>query len=385
MNNMPYEYLDTPCVLLDLNQLDANISEMTHWASDAGISLRPHTKVHQSAWIAQRQLEAGACGIEVGTLDQAEVMAREGIHDIVVGHPFYGRHKLETLRRIISNPVNDVTLVVDMMEQADGIVEVAKQVNRTVPVLLKIDTGGSRRYGVPPGAPAVRVASELCKLEGIRLVGIYGHEQGAKNTDEGLAAKASEDASLLCETARAMRDVGIGIEHVSVGASPTFRWTCKFIKEGRFPEITEIHPGNCVIGDVGYMMNGGNKRESCAVTVLTSVMSASHETYAVLDAGVKTFGADSLIAKRDTQGFFWEGMPSYGSVQGRSDLWLGRLNAEGSCIYYREAGRRLTLGERLEVVPNNVTLVFNLHSCVYAVRDGVIERVIRVTGRGVGS
>jgi len=380
-----YDYLDTPCVLLNLSQLEANIREMTQYAADAGISQRPHTKVHQSAWIAKRQVEAGACGIEVGTIDQAEMMANEGLHDIVVGHPFCGEHKLETLKRIVSNPRNELCLVVDMIEHAHGFAEVGCAVGRELPVLLKIDTGGSRRYGVPAGEPAVEMAALLTRLEGIHLAGIYGHEQGAKNTEEGLSGKAFEDATMLCDTAKAIRNAGMPIDSVSVGASPTFRWTCRYIKEGRFPEITEIHPGNCVIGDIGYMRNGGNTRESCALTILTSVMSVSHDTYAVLDAGVKTFGADSLIAKRDTPGFFWEGMPSYGSVQGRPGLWLGRLNAEGSCINYKEPGERLTLGERLEIVPNNATLVINIHSRLYGVRNGALEQVITVTGRGVGS
>ena len=380
-----YDYLDTPCVLLNLSQLEANIREMTQYAVDAGIGLRPHTKVHQSAWIAKRQVEAGACGIEVGTIDQAEMMANEGLHDIVVGHPFCGEHKLETLKRIVSNPRNELCLVVDMIEHAHGFAEVGCAVGRELPVLLKIDTGGSRRYGVPAGEPAVEMAALLTRLEGIHLAGIYGHEQGAKNTEEGLSGKAFEDATMLCDTAKAIRNAGMPIDSVSVGASPTFRWTCRYIKEGRFPEITEIHPGNCVIGDIGYMRNGGNTRESCALTILTSVMSVSHDTYAVLDAGVKTFGADSLIAKRDTPGFFWEGMPSYGSVQGRPGLWLGRLNAEGSCINYKEPGERLTLGERLEIVPNNATLVINIHSRLYGVRNGALEQVITVTGRGAGS
>ncbi len=381
----PYAYLDTPCVLIDLDQLDANILEMTQHAIDAGISLRPHTKVHQSAWIARRQIEAGACGIEVGTIDQAEVMANEGLDDIVVGHPFYGRHKLDTLKRVVVNPRNTVYAVVDMIDHAHGIAEVGRAVGRDIPVLLKIDMGGSVRYGVPPGEPAVKLAFELARIEGVHLAGIYAHEKGAKNTEEGLSGKAFEDATVVCDTARAMRAAGIDVGHVSVGASPTFRWTCKFIREGRFPEITEIHPGNCAIGDIGYMMNGGNSREACAVAVLTSAMSVSHDTFAVLDAGAKTFGADSLIAKRDAPDFFWEGMPSYGSVQGRPGLWLGRLNAEGSCIHYRDSGEKLSLGERLVIVPNNATLVINMHSKLYGVRNGEVERVITVTGRGVGS
>jgi len=50
-----------------------------------------------------------------------------------------------------------------------------------------------------------------------------------------------------------------------------------------------------------------------------------------------------------------------------------------------DAEKKLSLGERLEIVPNNATLVINIHGQVYGVRDGVVERVIPVTGRGRGN
>jgi len=75
---IPYSSIDTPAVLLDLNQLEANIKEMSQLAAGAGVKLRPHIKFHQCADIARMQLEAGACGIEVGNVAQAEAMASEG-------------------------------------------------------------------------------------------------------------------------------------------------------------------------------------------------------------------------------------------------------------------------------------------------------------------
>jgi len=133
-------------------------------------------------------------------------------------------------------------------------------------------------------------------------------------------------------------------------------------------------------------MAHGNTREACALTVLTTVVSTSHAAYVIIDAGFKTFGADSLIARRDTPGFFWNGMPSFGPIQGRSDLWLGRLGAESGWLYYMDpAAKKLSLGERIEIVPNNATIVINIHDQIYGVRNGVIEKVIPVTGRGRGS
>jgi len=208
---------------------------------------------------------------------------------------------------------------------------------------------------------------------------------GAEPTAEGVDRMASKTASIMAETAKMLREKGITVEHVSVGASPTFRATCRYIKEGKFPEITEIHPGNCVIGDIMYMRARGNIRETCAVTVLTTVMSTSHPDWAIIDAGYKTFGADSLIGRRETPGFFWKGKLSFGSIQGCPDLWLGALSAETSHVFYMEPEKKLSLGERLEIVPNNATLVINIHDQIYGIRNGVVERVIKVTGRGRGN
>jgi D-serine deaminase-like pyridoxal phosphate-dependent protein len=381
----PYSCLDTPALLLDLNKLEANIKEMQRFANKAGVKLRPHIKVHESAAIAKVQVEAGACGVEVGPLAQAEAMAEEGFHDIVVVHPFYGEHKLELLRRLISRPWLRLTVTVDMIEQAKAISQVGQAVGRKVPVLIKIDIpGGLRRFGVLRGEPAVNFAKKLGELPAIELEGIYAHEMGLDPTPEGVDKSAFEVASAMCETARMLRREGITIKHVSVGASPTFRSTCRYIKEGQFPEITEIHPGSWIIGDINYVRGLGTTLQKCALTILATVVSTSQNTHAVIDCGAKTLGGESLISYRNTPGFFWQGKPSYGLVQGRPDLWLGFLCNEVSIIYYTDPKKKLRLGERIEIVPNGSLPIINSHDCLYGVRKGEVERVIPVTGRGRG-
>lgn len=55
---VPYPSLDTPAVLVDMDKLETNIKEMSQLAADAGVKLRPHIKVHGSAFIAKLQIEA---------------------------------------------------------------------------------------------------------------------------------------------------------------------------------------------------------------------------------------------------------------------------------------------------------------------------------------
>jgi len=386
---VPYSSLDTPAVLVNMDKLEANIREMSQLAAEAGARLRPHIKIHESALIARMQIEAGACGIEVGTVAQAEAMAEAGLDDIIVAHPVYGHHKLEALKRLLDKPGLKIAVVVDMIEQAEGVSQAGQAVGRKVPVLLKIDTnatlGGFSRFGVAPGEPALNMAKKFCQLPGIEFIGIYAHEMGGGKTVEGVDKMAFGTASLMAETAKMLRKEGITIEHVSVGASKTIRATCRYMKEGKFPEITEIHPGGWVIGGIMYMKGSGNTREACAVTVLTTIVSTSRSNMAIIDAGYKTFGKDSLIAARETPDFFWKGMPSFGPIEGHPDLWLGALGAETGYVYYRNSNKKLSIGERLEIAPNNATLVINMHDQLYGVRNGVVEKVIPVTGRGRGN
>jgi D-serine deaminase-like pyridoxal phosphate-dependent protein len=374
--------LDTPAVLLDLDRLEANIKEMSELASAAQVKLRPHVKMHQSPLIAKMQIEAGACGIEVGTVAQAQLMADAGISDIVIAHPFYGVRKYEALKELLARSELKIAAVVDMPEQAEGLSRIAVQAGREIPIYIKIDTG-IRRFGVLPGEPVLALADELRRLPGIGIEGVYAHESGAVPTDEGVSKTALETGLIASAAAAMLRREGYEIEEVAVGASPTFRATCRYIREGVLSDITEIHPGAAAVGDIMYFRGRGLAREACALSVLSTVVSTTHSDLVVIDAGYKTLGSDPLIEKQHAPNFYWEGRPSYGDIQGRDDLWLGRMGAESAWLYYKSPdSKRLKLGDRIQIVPNNATLVINLHSKIYGVRKGVVEIEIPITGSG---
>lgn len=384
LRGTPVSALDTPAVIVYLDVLEANIAEMSRLAAEARVKLRPHTKIHECPDIAKLQIAGGACGIEVGTVERAVCMAEAGIDDILIAHPFYGDQRLHILRQLLQKPGLKLTVMVDMIEQADPISRLGEAIDRTIPVLLKINTGGDR-FGVRPGEPALGLTKQLCRLPRLSFAGIYAHESGGKPTKESQDHLAFEVATMMVETTRLLTKAGIPVPHVSVGASPTLRATCSLLKGGRFPEITEIHPGHCVMVDMWHVKALVSPREACAAAVVCTVMSTVDPRYVVIDAGYKTFGADSLIQYRDLPGFFWQGRPSYGSVQGRPDLWIGRLSAEAAGVQYMESDiapdRRFRIGDRLEVVPNNATLVISMQEKIYGVRNDMVERVFSVAGR----
>ena len=65
--------LDTPAYCLDVSTLDANIAKMASLLGERGKQWRPHAKCHKTPEVAKRQVAAGAIGVTVAKVSEAEV------------------------------------------------------------------------------------------------------------------------------------------------------------------------------------------------------------------------------------------------------------------------------------------------------------------------
>src|SRR5205085_9634644 len=88
--------LDTPALYVDLDVLERNISRMQQQCRAWGVALRPHVKTHKIPEIAQLQLDAGAIGITVAKVGEAEVLPGD---DVLVAYPLV-KAKLPRLREL---------------------------------------------------------------------------------------------------------------------------------------------------------------------------------------------------------------------------------------------------------------------------------------------
>ena len=69
--------LDTPCLTVDLDILEKNIRTMEDHAASFGKKLRPHAKTHKCLRLARMQMDAGAVGICVAKVGEAEVLVQQ--------------------------------------------------------------------------------------------------------------------------------------------------------------------------------------------------------------------------------------------------------------------------------------------------------------------
>lgn len=358
----PIEDLPTPAVLIDLEVVERNIATMQRRAAEACVNLRPHAKTHKAPQIGRMQLAAGARGVTLAKVSEAEVFAREGFDDIFLGYPIFGADKARRLLALTDRA--RIVVGADSEEGARSLGAVFHAAGKRLPVRLKIDCG-YHRVGVPPER-ALETARSIAALPGIAFDGLFTHGgQGyGGETPEEVARIGREEGRIVSETAEALRAAGLPVAEVSLGSTPT---VASAVTQ---PGVTECRPGTYVYNDFSQVSLGSCGFEDCALTVLATVVSVPAPDRAVLDAGSKTLSADPL---RPHAG-------GHGLVVGRRSR-LARLSEEHGVLQV-EPGESFRIGERVRVLPNHACVVSNLHDRLIGVRAGRVECEIDVAARG---
>ena len=362
MSDLPA--LDTPALVVDLDVMQRNVEAMASVAATAGVRLRPHTKTHKCPEIARIQVEAGAAGITVAKLGEAEVMADAGLGDILVAYPIVGESKLARLRARRDRARVRVSL--DSVAVAEGVGSIGSAAD-PVEVLVEVDTG-QHRMGRPPGEPTARLVREVASVPGVEVAGLISHAGHAyRSAPEDLGSVARREAEDLGDTAEACGRAGVEIREISVGSTPTAEAV------SGAAGITESRPGTYVFQDVQQLRLGVATQRNCAATVRSTVVARPWEDRFVIDAGSKSLSSDG----GDGPPF-----PGRGVVASRPDLRLDFLTEEHGVGHIEPDGSDVAIGECLDVIPLHVCACVNLFDTAFGVRAGRIERELVIAGRG---
>jgi D-serine deaminase-like pyridoxal phosphate-dependent protein len=327
--------LDTPAVYVDLDVLERNIQGMQQRCRTWGVGLRPHTKTHKIAEIARMQLDAGAIGITVAKIGEAEVLPAD---DVLIAYPIVAS-KTARLQRLAEH--RRVTVVVDSIETA--------RAAERVGALVEVDVGAGR-CGVQTPEQALAVARACGQFRGLFYWPSWLDEDGFRR------AQLHLDGHLA-----ALKAAGLPVEIVSGGSTPGAA------KTPLIPATTEIRPGTYVFNDASCVANKLATVEECALRVLVTVVSTAVPGQCVIDGGSKTFSSDTTV-----------GVGTFGLIPDRA--WITqKLNEEHG---YVKVDGPAKVGEKLWVIPSHVCATVNMHDEIAYGRNGRVEGVWKVTARG---
>ena len=354
----PKQALDTPALLIDVSAMDRNIARMAETFRAAGVNWRPHTKGLKSPAIVERLLAGGAFGVTCAKTSEAEVMAEAGVRDILIANQVVGQAKIARLLHV--RAMADPIVAVDSASNVDELAAAAQAAGTSLRVVVEVDTG-MQRAGTAPGEATVALARRVARTSSLRFVGVMGWEGHTVRISDPVEKqrRVAEAVGLLTQTADACRAAGLPVEIVSCGGTGTYWVTA------RLPGVTEIQAGGGILCDVVYRESMGVDHEQAA-TVLATVTSRPTPTRIICDAGKKTMSSDAA--------------PPRPLLDARVESVS--LSAEHARIELQAPSPVPEVGSKIEFVVGYTDTTVHLHEELYAVRDGCVEAVWPVLGRG---
>jgi D-serine deaminase-like pyridoxal phosphate-dependent protein len=342
--------IDTPAAVVDLVRVRANLDRVAAYCREHGLAWRPHAKTHKTPELGAMQMEAGAVGLTVATLREAEVMAPV-TRDILLAYPPVGAHKTRRLARLLESGAR-VSVGLDSEEALRCVAAAATAAGTRPRVLVEVDVG-MRRVGLARVEQVLALARRVEDEPAVDLLGIMFYPGHLRDLTGAADPALLQLADCVGELVTALDGAGLPPLVVSGGSTPTL-W-----HSHRVAGLTEIRPGTNLFNDRTSVAVGASEWDECAYTVLATVVSTAVPGQAVIDAGSKALSREEVRGSLD----------GFGALLDAPEVVVRGLSEEHGILDLTGSGLRPRVGDRVRVVPNHVCVSVNLHERLH-VLDG---------------
>jgi len=361
--------IPTPALLCELDLLEDNIVRMAAITVSAGVGHRPHAKSHKSATIARRQLDAGAVGLACAKLSEAEALVSQLRTD------GYG-HRLSVLltsplasadaarRAAVLADRCDLLVVVDHPDAVDELASAASTSDARLSLLCDVDVGLGRT-GVGGPDAALEVVERISRHATLSFAGLQGYGGHLQHIAGRLQRRsATESSTRQLETViDALESRGVPVALRTGGGTGTANIDIDL------GVLNELQAGSYVFMDREYRDALGSDPEGQyrhSLTIATTVISANHDDYVTVDAGLKAMATDAgapLVVGHETTSTYH----FFGDEQG---------------MITNSPTHSFRRGERVTLIPPHCDPTVDRYDVLWFVRDDVVVDVVEITARG---
>ncbi|MGU3655517.1 MULTISPECIES: alanine racemase [unclassified Methylobacterium] len=362
-----FDRLETPCLLLDADILQANVDRMRRHLDGLGVTLRPHLKTTKSLEVARRAMAGPAGPATVSTLREAEYFAEGGVRDMIYAVGI-APQKLDRVGAIRQRWGADLAIVLDSAAQAEAVAAWSRRSGDALPVLIEVDADG-HRSGVGPRDAEALVAIGRAVADGASLRGVLLHAGDSYGLSDPAALRRAAEAERVAAIAAAeiLRGAGLPCPVVSVGSTPTARYA------ETLAGVTEVRAGVFMIGDLFQAGVGSCTIDDIALTVLATVIGHQRDKgWIITDAGWMALSRDRGTAPQAVD----QGYGLACDIAGRPypDLIVRDANQEHGIVAVRKGAAAglpdLPVGARLRILPNHACATGAQHDRYHVVADG---------------
>ncbi len=346
----PLAPLDTPAAIIDVARMQANITRMQQRMDTLGVTLRPHVKTSKCIPVAQAQLAAGARGVTVSTLKEAELFFEAGVTDILYAVGM-AEHRLPAALALRRRGC-ELKIITDNAASAQAIATFGRTHGERFEVWIEIDTDGHRSGIRPEDAALLEVGTALHE-GGMQLGGVMTHAGSSYDLDtaSALEAMAEQERAGCVRAAERLRAAGLPCPVVSVGSTPTA------LSAVQLQGVTEVRAGVYVFFDLVMHNIGVCRTDELALSVLTTVI--GHQTekgWVIVDAGWMAMSRDQGTRKQKHDFGYGqvctldgEPLPGYTVIGANQEHGIvAAATSTGADI-----AAQFPIGTRLRILPNH--------------------------------
>ena len=352
----PIEDLDTPCLIIDMDDLDNNMDVIASTYAGTTAKLRGHAKNHKTPAIAHRQIRRGGTvgGVCAAKVSEAEVMVHGGIASVFITSEIVEPMKIDRLCSLADQA--ELLVACEQAANARDISKAATARGVEIGVIIELETG-LRRCGVREIDQGVALAKEIASLPGLRFRGVMSHQTIPDMPDrEDRAVEANRAIKGVIDLKDAIEGQGIPMDIVSTGET----WSYDVAAE--IPGVTEIQGGSYLMMETHYSYM---TEFHYAGKILTTIISTPRPGIAIGDAGVRAVSSLS-------------GMPT---VFDRPGVTVETMDSDHS-VFKTEAGASLKIGDQVLLIPAQQDAMVSRWDRFIGLRKGKVEVVWDIQARG---
>jgi len=348
--------ISTPALVIDYDLMRKNIETMARFAKDNNIDLRPHVKTHKCPKIGKMQLEAGAKGICVARVGEAEIFAEHGFDDILIANEVIDLNQIKRLVEL--NKKSLVRVCVDSEKNLLDLNNAALKEGLNLEILLEVDVGLGRN-GVQPGEPALKFANLIKKHPNLEIVGLQGYEGHLTSVIDPELRKQQTEESMkrLVETKDLLNENGFNINYLTASNTATYKFSAKL------GDISEIQPGTYVFNEKHYY--DISPEFDIAATVLGTITNNPGKRLYTIDTGLKAATND-------------KGNPVFKNYS----KYKIRVMSEEHAIFRVGPKDNFKIGQKLEIYPSHICTTVNLYDFFTIFKEDEIIGRWEILARG---
>ncbi|MBB4577072.1 DSD1 family PLP-dependent enzyme [Rhizobium lentis] len=358
------EALETPCLVLDADRMDRNITRLRNRLDGLGVSLRPHLKTAKSIDVARRVMIAPEGPATISTLKEAEQFANHGLRDMIYAVGI-APAKLARVVELRAKGV-DLVVILDTVEQALAVAEASRKSGMRIPAMIEIDCDG-HRSGVVPANHAQLLEIGQALAAGAELRGVLTHagDSYKGGGPEAQQRYAEAERAAVVGAAQLLRGAGLPCPVVSVGSTPTAHHAQDLTG------VTEVRAGVFVFFDLVMAGIGVCQVDDIALSVLATVIGHQREKgWIITDAGWMSLSRDRGTSKQAVD----HGYGLVCNIQGDiyRDIIVADANQEHGIIAVRPGSDArlpdLRVGDRVRILPNHACATAAQHQAYHLVQ-----------------